>query len=771
MPYAGQSVRPLESHRFITGGAAFVDDIYLPGMHHAVVLRSLHAHATIKHIDASIAHTQSGVTAILTGADITDLAELPLPVMGPGRPVEVLHLPSHPLLAVDKVTYVGQPIAIVVGETLAAAQDAAEHLVVEYTPLPAVIEPVKAAQEKAPVIHPVLGSNVALRAQQRGGDVDTAFAQADRVVHQRFEIPRVAYAPMETRGVVAQPRDDVLTVWNATQAPHRVRAALCDLLNCPPDAIRVVAPDVGGSFGIKDCIFPEDVLIPYLAQHSGQPVKWVESRFENQLACHGRGQHCDLSVAVRRDGTILGLRATIVGDLGAYALRTTPYAPFNASRRLTGPYHVPAIDIELLGVITNKPPTGAYRGTGSPEAAFCMERALDLIARDLEMDPAEARRRNFVSPEVTSDQSATGHTDDTSPYAQTLERVLKLVNYADWRARTRNQRPGEPLLGIGLATCLKSSGASGDHRQEHARVHIDRSGEVVIDTGISPHGQGSATSFAQLAADALGVNPERVRVRHSDTAIIAQGEGTSASRGLIIGGSAVYRALQDARDKLARITAAHLSCPVDDVAFLDGSVFNRHRPDDALSLSHLAVIAHDPVQLPADMEPGLDFHRHYTLPNNPLTFGAHAVVVAVSQETGAVTILRYVAAHDCGRVINPMLVAGQFHGGIAQGIGQALTEHMQYSPEGQPLTGSFLDYALPRATRMPDLVLETVSTPSPTNPLGARGVGSVATVPAPVAVANAVLDALSGFGVRHLDMPLTPEKIWRALREQESERH
>jgi aerobic carbon-monoxide dehydrogenase large subunit len=520
---------------------------------------------------------------------------------------------------------------------------------------------------------------------------------------------------------------------------------------------------VGGSFGVKDCIFPEDVLIPYLALRLGHPVKWVEERRENMLAYHGRGMSLDIEAAVRGDGVLLGMRVHVVADIGAYFLLTTSSAPFNAVRRITGPYHIPAVDLELQGMVTNKTPTGAYRGTGSPEAAFCMERTMDLTAKDLGLDPAEVRRRNFIPPDAFPYQSTAGLTYDSGQYAQGLERALELVDYAGWREKARQRTSGEPLVGIGLATFTKTSGAAGDHRIESARVTIEPSGQITVFTGISPHGQGNATSFAQIVADELGIHPAQVRVQHGDTAIVPFGEGTSASRGLIVGGSALYAVLQDARQKLALIASQLLDCPAEDIGFQDGRVFYRQQPDTQLTFPQLAAAAYTTELLPAGVDNGLDFSSRYTLPNAPISFGAHAVVVEVDRDTGEVKILRYVGVHDCGRIINPKLVEGQILGGIAQGIGQALSEGMVYSEAGQPLTGSLLDYAIPKAPDIPELILDTLETPSPTNPLGAKGIGSVSTVPPPAAVANAVLDALSSFGVRHLDTPLTGERIWRAM--------
>ena len=403
MNYVGQPVKRFEDPKLITGRGAFVDDIKLPDMLHAAVLRSPYAHARIRSIDLSAARSLPGVIAILTGADIAGvLPDIPTRAMTGERAVDELHPPEHPLLAKDKACYVGQAVAVVVAQDAAVARDAIEGIAIDYEPLAPVLDPELAVQSQAAVIHEALGTNVAMRVRQRAGNVEAAFAQADRVIRQRYVVPRLAPAPMETRGVVAhyQPQENLLTVWNSTQAAQRVKHYLCRLLNQPEQTVRVVAPDVGGSFGIKDCIFPEDVLIPYLAMQLGRPVKWVEERREDMVAYHGRGMSLAIEAAVRGDGVLLGMRVRVVADIGAYFLLTTSSAPFNAVRRITGPYHIPAVDLELLGAITNKTPTGAYRGTGSPEAAFCVERTMDLIARDLALDPAEVRRRNFIPPDA-----------------------------------------------------------------------------------------------------------------------------------------------------------------------------------------------------------------------------------------------------------------------------------------------------------------------------------------------------------------------------------
>ena len=756
MIYLGRSIKRFEDARLVIGDGVFIDDIKLPDMLHAVVVRSVHAHARIRSINVVDAIELDGVVEVLTGADLAGkLPDLPIRPMG-DRSVDEFNPPEHPVLAQDKVCYVGQPVAVVVAKNPYLARDGAELVTVDYEPLIPVVNPVDAANEDVPVIHPHLGTNVAMRSVQEGGDIEKAFAQAAHIVRQRYEIPRLAPSSMETRGVIGNydASGDLLTVWDSTQAPNQIKRYLAQMLGRPEESIRVVAPDVGGSFGIKDCMFSEDVLMPFLALRLQKPVKWVEDRQENLITYHGRGMSLDVEVAVDKKGVILGIRASILADIGAYFYFTTPFPLFNAARRITGPYDVPAVKVDLLGVITNKTPVAAYRGTGSPEAAFCIERTLDLIAKDLGLDPAEIRRSNYISKDAFPYKSCTGNMYDSGDYLLALDRALELVEYSAWQEKIKQRRPGDPYLGVGLATFIKSSGAGGEHRVESARVRIDSSGQIDVYTGVSPHGQGTETTFAQIAAETLGVDPSQVRVHHSDTAIYPHGIGTSASRGLIIGGSAVQLALEEAREKLAGFASKIFSCPAADIKFSDGEVFDLHHPDTKIPFEKLA-----------GMGSGLDFEHEYTLPQSPVSFGAHAVVVEVDQDTLALKILRYVGVHDCGQIINPMIVEGQIHGGIAQGIGQALTESIVYSEEGQPLTGSLMDYALPRSTMIPDLTLDTIDTISPTNPLGAKGIGSVSTVPSPAAIANAVMNAISPSGVRHIDAPYTPERLWRAIRE------
>jgi carbon-monoxide dehydrogenase large subunit len=762
--YLGQSLRRVEDHRLLTGQSQFVDDMTLPGMLHAVVLRSPHAHAAITSIDMTTARHTTGVVAVVTALDLEHVAAH-IPTRR-NADADELSPPEHPVLARDKVCYVGQPVAIVVAQDPYIAQDAVELIQVDYAPLPAIIDPLKAMHPDTPVVHPELGTNIVLKVTSAGGDLDMAFAQADHIVRQQYQVQRLAPVPMETRGLVAdyQSQNDRLTVWDSTQNPHGMKPRLAQLLGRPESSLRVVTPDVGGGFGEKGCLFPEEVAISSLATHLGQPIKWVENRRENQLAFHGRGHTVDVEAAAKHDGTLLGIRVQIVADLGAYFLLSTPTVPVSTSHRLTGPYTTPAMRVEVQGVVTNKPPTGAYRGAGGPEAAFCMERTIDLIAQDLHLDPAEVRRKNLIPPDAFPYCTPTGITYDSGQYEQAFDRALALSDYATWRERSRQQGPNQTArIGVGLATVVKGTGARTPNLVEHARVIIDPSGRIRVYTGISPHGQGSETTFAQIIADELGVTPADVHVLHGDTDDLPSGGGTSGSRGLIAGSSAVHMVLQKARQNLTLIATHLLDCRPEDVVFQDGRVVNRHHPERHLPFSQITAAAYDKTLLPPGLELGLDFSGSHTLPASPYAFGAHIAVVEVSMETGAIRLLSYVAVHDAGRIVNPLLAAGQVQGSIVQGIGQALLEGMIYSPEGQPLTGSLLDYAIPRASQLPTLTLDTMETLSPLTPYGVKGIGELPTLAAPAAVANAVMDALSHRGVRHIDTPLTPEKIWQAL--------
>ena len=764
--YTGQSIKRFEDHRLLTGQSSYVDDMTRPGMLHALIIRSPHGHARIRSIDPSAALALPGVAAVITAQDIEDAAQLPT---RESSDADEMRPPRHPALAVDKACYAGQPVAIVLAENIYTAEDAVELVAIDYEILPAVIDPREATGEGAPVIHEQFGSNIVLRTLNAGGDLDGAFAGADCVITQRFDVQRVAPAPMEPRGLLAEydADADLLTVWDSTQHPHEIREHLARLLDRPLESVRVACPDVGGGFGEKGCFFPEELAIPYLAMKLGRPVKWVESRQENMLCFHGRGHSIDMEAAAQSDGTLLGIRVRVTADLGAYFFMSTPTVPILTSHRLTGPYRTPAMSVEVVGVATNKSVTGAYRGAGGPEAAFCMERAVDLVAQELSLDPADVRRRNFIPPGDFPYETPTGIIYDSGEYAAVFERSLEMSGYEEWRERSRQQAEDSgSLIGVGIATVVKGSGAKVTFLEEHARCIVGPDGDVEVHTGISPHGQGTETTFAQVVADELGIAPGDVRVRHSDSAILPAGGGTSASRGVIAGGTVLYNVVQEAREKLVTVAGHLLGCSSEDIDLSGGLAIDRNDPSRSVPFAQLAAAAHNEELLPPGEEPGVDFDGTNVLNRSPYAFGSHIAVVEVSRENGAIKILQYTGVHDSGKVINPMLYDGQIHGAIAQGIGQALWEGMVYDSTGQPLSGSLMDYVMPKSIDLPDFDLDsTFETLSPITALGVKGIGELPTLAAPVAIANAVMDALSNAGVKHIDTPLTPQKVWQALQD------
>ena len=766
--YTGERLKRFEDPRLLRGEGSFVDDMKMPGMLHAYFVRSPHAHARILSVDASAALKQPGVVAVLTGRDTKGvIKDIPHRYM---KELEGVTVPEHPALAGEKVCYVGQPVAVVVAEDPYLAKDALDLVRVSYQPLTPLIDPIHAAADTSTPVHAALGSNVIMRARVGRGDLEASFARADRIVRETYDVPRLSAAPMEGRGTLVfyEKQEDQLTLWASTQTPYKTKTHLERLLPRPPAGIRVIAPDVGGGFGQKVDVWPEDLALSYLAINLERPIKWVEERWENLLSYHARGYTGEVEAAVKNDGSILAMRVRMIADMGAYFLTSSPGPVVNAIERFAGPYAIPDMEAEVLSVVTNKPPTGPYRGAGGPEGAFFMERTVDLIAKDLGLDPVEMRRRNLIPAHAFPYETATGITYDSGDYAPSLDKALELSEYSDFRRAQQSRTAGEPLIGVGVATVVKASGGRGEMMSSIARVTVEPTGQVKVYTEVSPHGQGTETTFAQIAADELGIKIENVELLHGDTDMLPRGQGTFASRGLSAGASAMHIGLQEARTKMALIAAHVLECSPEDIEFRQGTVFNGRDPEQAMAFSEVASAAQKQNTLPRGMEPGLEFQTDFVLPNNPYSFGAHVVVVEVDPDTGGIKFLRYAAVHDSGPVINPILFEGQVHGALAQGLGQALTEITGYSPEGQPLNGTFMDYGMPLAKDLPDFKLDFMETPSLTNPLGVKGIGELPTVAAPAAVANAVMDALSGAGVRHIDTPLTPEKIWRALRGQDS---
>jgi len=756
--YVGQSVRRVGDGRLVTGAGTFVDDVRLPGTLHATIVRSPYAHARIRGIDTDAAAAVPGVVAILTGQDIADMMQ-PLETRPDAPPGRVLR--RYPL-ALDRVRFVGDAVAVVIANDAYTARDAADLVTVDYESLPVVVDAEQALAEDAPLLYPEWGNNVAYDWTIDHGDVEGAFSRAARVVSLRLVNQRVYAAFIEPRAAQARfdPATGEMTVWASTQVPHTLRGGIAGALGLHEHAVRVIAPDVGGAFGSKGGIYPEYVLTAALSYRFQRPVRWTETRSESFLATnHGRDQIQILRAAVTEEGVVLGLDVDLISNLGAYSAATVATRTALMSG---GPYRIQHLRVRVRGVMTNTTPTGAYRGAGRPEAAYMLERLMDAIARELGLDPADVRRRNFIPPDAFPYTGATGVVYDSGNYARALDEALERLDYARLREEQRAARAEGRLVGVGLAVYCEFAGPGWDS----ATVRVLPSGAVVVTTGISPHGQGEETTFAQLVADELGVPLEAVTVRASDTAITPQGIGTFGSRGTSIGGSAVLLATRQVRDKAQRIAAHLLEVAEDDVTAADGVFSVRGAPDRAVDFAAVARAAYAFTGAPGGLEPGLEATAYFMPPGRTFPFGAHAAVVEVDPESGRITLRRYIAVDDCGPVINPQLVEGQVIGGLAQGLGQALQEAIVYDEAGQPMTGSFLDYGPLRAPQMPSLAaMETAHTvtPSPFNPLGVKGVGEAGTTGGPPAVVNAVLDALTPLGITHLDMPLTPQRIWQAI--------
>jgi carbon-monoxide dehydrogenase large subunit len=754
----GARIKRREDPALIRGLGQYVDDVRLPEMLHVAVLRSPHAHAEIKSIDAAAAHQHPGVVAVITGAELRDQIDtLPTTADNP-----TLRIPKHYVLAVDKVCYVGEGVAAVVAEHRYAARDALDLIQVEYEPLPVVTDPEKALVPGSPVIHSEWPDNMAFRWEHKQGDVDKAFKQAHRIVKQRLVHQRLAPVAIEPRGVVARylATKKELTVWSSTQIPHQLKTHLAKMLKLPEEQMRVIAPDVGGGFGSKLNVYSEEGLLGYLALKFGRPVKWTEERRENfQATIHGRGQVGEVQASVKKNGTILGLKYKVVADIGAYHQLFTPAIPPFTGLMLSGCYKIPTMGIEVTAAFTNKMSTDAYRGAGRPEATYVIERLMDRIAQELKIDPVKVRKINFPTAKEFPFKTATGLVYDSGNYQLALDKALKLAGYDKLRREQKQLRSRGRYLGIGLSTYVEIC-AMGPGFWEYGKVEVDADGKVRVYSGASPHGQGQKTSFAQIVADQLSVPLEVIEVVHGDTATVAKGIGTFGSRATAVGGIAVYQAAEKVREKARELASHLLEVDADDLVFSDGRFGVKGVPRRALTIQQIAGQAAQAKNLPKEMEGGLSADSTFEPANFTFPFGTHICVVEVEPETGNVEIKKYVAVDDCGKVINPLLVDGQVQGGIAQGLGQALYEGVVYDENGQLLTGSLMDYALPRAADLPYLQLARTETPSPVNPLGLKGIGEAGTIGSTPAVVSAVVDALAPFGVTHIDMPLTPQKIW-----------
>ncbi|MER3426952.1 MAG: carbon monoxide dehydrogenase [Pyrinomonas sp.] len=788
--YIGRRIKRTEDPRLIKGLAHYVDDIKLPDTLHVAFLRSIYAHARIARLDTSEAAKAPGVVAVFTGEDVGEQIG-PVPC---ASALEGLKVPDHRPLARGKVYFVGHPIAAVVATDPYAARDAVDLIAVDYEELPAVVDAEEAAKPTSPVIHEQFGDNIAYRLTAGEGDIDAALASADRVIRQRIVNQRLAPVALEPRGVLARylPGEEELTIWSSTQIPHLLRTQLAIMLGIPENKLRVIAPEVGGGFGSKLNVYGEEALLGWISRRLGNPVKWIETRRENlQATIHGRGQVGEIEIGCKNDGTVTGLRYNVIADLGAYLQLLTPAIPTLTGLMLSGSYKIPAIQINVTGVFTNKMATDAYRGAGRPEATYVVERAMDLVAAELGLDPIAVRRKNFPRPEEFPFKTATGLFYDSGDYEAALDKALKISDYAKLREEQRRARDEGRLIGIGVSSyveicALGPSQAMPAGGWESATVRIEPTGKVTVLTGVSPHGQGQETSFAQIVADELGVDINDVAVIHGDTSIVQYGIGTFGSRATAVGGTAVLKAVEKLKEKLNRIAAHLLGADASQLTFSEGrfSVQEAKRTTAAavgeapatslpepktngkrsLTLKDIALAAHLAKDLPPDMEPGLSATYFFEPKNFTFPFGTHIVAVEIDRETGEVKFLRYVAVDDCGKVINPMLVEGQIQGGIAQSIGQALYEEVVYDEQGQIVTGTLMDYAVPRARMVPRLELDRTETPTDVNPLGIKGVGEAGTIGATPAIVNAIVDALAPFGIRHLDMPIKPETIWRIVR-------
>jgi carbon-monoxide dehydrogenase large subunit len=764
--YVGRAVKRTEDPRLIQGLGRYVEDIKLADMHYVAFLRSPYAHALINSIETSAARQAPGVVAVYTGQDVAGKIGF-VPTAGA---LAGLKVPKHPVLAQGKVVFVGQPVAAVVATDRYLARDAIDLIDVDFDPQDVVVDAEAAIQPGAPVIYEEFGDNVAYVHRAGIGDIDAAFSQADRVVKQRMNHQRMAPISIETRGVLAQylAGDQHLTIYSSTQIPHLLRTQLALMLGVPENKLRVIAPEVGGGFGSKLNVYSEEALLGFIAMQINRPVQWIETRSENFAATiHGRGQTGEVSVAVKNDGTLLGLRYDVVADLGAYHQLLTPAIPTLTGLMLSGSYKIPAIAMTCTGAFTNKMATDAYRGAGRPEATYVIERVMDIIAQELEMDPVELRRKNFPKPEEFPFATATGLVYDSGDYEAALDQALGMSDYDQMRQEQQAARDEGRLVGVGISSyveicALGPSSAMPAGGWESATVRLEPTGKVTVLTGASPHGQGQETSFAQIAADMLGVDLEDVYVVHGDTSIVQYGIGTFGSRATAVGGTAVVYAIEKVLAKARKIAAHLLKTDEEGVTFESG-VFAGAPDDQQVSIQQVALAAHLASSLPADLEPGLSATHFFEPKNFTFPFGTHICQVEIDRETGDPRILRYIAVDDCGKVINPLLVAGQVHGGIAQGLGQALFEEIVYDENGQLITGTLMDYAVPKAHQLPRYELGRTETPTDVNPLGIKGVGEAGTIGATPAIVNAIIDALAPFRVRHLDMPLRPEKIWRLI--------
>ncbi|HEX8856344.1 MAG TPA: xanthine dehydrogenase family protein molybdopterin-binding subunit [Thermoleophilaceae bacterium] len=774
--WVGQALRRKEDPPLITGMGRFVEDVVLPRTLWMAVIRSPEAHARIVSIDASAARERPGVAAVFTGEDLADLGA-PLPMIWAPPGVE-MRTPEHWPLARGAVKHVGDPVAVVIGEDRYAVVDAAEDVIVEYEPLPAVVDPEAALEEGSPLVWEEFGTNVTHEWGLGSEDIEQALAEAEVVVERRIVNHRTAGVAIEPRGALADWREGELTLWSSTQIPHVTKFVLSGMLGIPEDRLRVIAPDVGGGFGSKLNVYAEEAIVAWCARRLNRPVKWIESRTENLSATtHGRDQIDYVRMGGTRDGRITALHTKIVLDCGGYQQLLTPFMGVFSACVMSGCYAIPKVRTDVIGVFTNKVATDAVRGAGRPEATHLIEVTVDQFAREIGMDPLELRRKNFIPKENFPAEVATGLVYDSGDYHGTLDKCLEHVGLEQFRGEQEELRKKGVYRGVGFSTYMEMCGLApsrivgpkGVGLQagfwESATVRVHPSGSVTVLTGTSPHGQGHETSFSQIAADLLGVSYDDVEVIHGDTNAGPHGMDTYGSRALAVGGEAVARAATKVADKAKRIAAHLLEAAPGDIEIRDGRYQVRGSPEAGMPLSDICAAAYVPEDIPVDIEPGLEETSFFDPENFVWPFGAHACVVEVDVETGEVDVVRWVAVDDCGPAINPTLIEGQVHGGVVHAIGQALYEQIVYDSDGQLTTGTLVDYALPTAAEVPDIETDRTETPSPVNQLGVKGVGEAGTIAATPAIVNAVIDALSPLGVTFINMPLTPMRVLEAIDE------
>src|SRR5713101_5154394 len=763
--YFGAAVKRREDPRFLRGDGRFIDDVALPGMFHAAFLRSPHAHAVVKTIHTAAAAAAPGVARVFTFGDL-DRWMKPLPLFGavPAGLAAVVKfdLRQAPQWALcrERARYVGEIVAMVLAESRAAAEDAVDLIEVDWEPLPPVVDMVRAGEPGGPLVHQEWGTNVGVGFSHSIGDADGAFARADVTVSETFHIQRYVGMPLEGRGVVAawDRRDGTLTTWNSTQVSHFVQQGLTTALGLPPHKIRVIAPDLGGGFGTKASGYPEDALVPIAAMALGRPVKWIENRREHMSgAAHARHQIHAISLAATRDGAILAVRDRIWLDLGAYNVWGV-VLPYNTVAHLIGPHRIKNMRVDVRAVVTNKTPNAPYRGAGRPETVFAMDRIVDYLARELRIDPAEIRRRNYIRPDELPYDFGMPYRDgnplvyDTGDFPLALEKALEAAGYRQFRAEQTRLRTQGVYRGVGISGYVEGT-AIGPF--EGATVKLDLAGRVIVATGAINSGQGHETSFAQIAADALDVPLDWVTVVGGDTAAVPFGVGTFASRSAVTAGSSIADACREVRAKLVRAASVLLEAGPEDIEIDDGRVFVRGSPGSAVDLARVVQASIPTFARPGVASPDFEASAYHHVPTVTYASAVHVAQVEVDVGTGGVKLLRYVVAHDCGRVINPTIVEGQVHGGV----GGALFEEMVYDETGQLLTGSLMDYAVPKADDLPPIETVHLEFPSPRNPLGVKGLGEGGAISPPAAIANAVEDALAPLGVRVTETPLTAARI------------